>query len=154
LVVRKWIIAGSASTYYISVLLKNGLAMAAKNRLFISFAMEDIRARDLFVGQARHERTPFDFADFSVKRPWDSEWKTQCRSRIKGCDGMIVLISKSTAQALGQLWEIKCAKEEGIPVRGIYISSTDRPINLPSELSGVYVMNWTWDNISNFLNSL
>ncbi len=123
-------------------------------RIFISFAIEDERSRDFLVGQARLEKSPFEFVDMSVKEPWSDSWKTRCRTKIKGCDGVVALVSKNTAKALGQLWEIKCVKEEKVPVRGIYISQTDRPSTLPSELSGVYAMNWTWDNIKNFVDSL
>ena len=123
-------------------------------RLFISFAIEDVRDRDFLVGQAKNDKTPFEFVDMSVKEPWDSEWKTRCRSKIIGCDGMIALVSKNTAKAAGQLWEIQCGKDEKIPVRGLYTATDDRPSSLPSELSGVTVMTWTWDNLEKFINSL
>ena len=35
----------------------------------------------------------------SVKEPWDEKWKTNCRTRIKGRDGVIGLISKNTPKA-------------------------------------------------------
>jgi hypothetical protein len=122
-------------------------------RIFTSFAIEDETSRNLLVGQAKHEKSPFEFVDMSVKQPWDERWKTNCRTKIKGCDGVIALVSKNTAKADGQLWEIKCAKEEGVRVRGIYTTTDNRPATLPKELEGVSV-NWTWDNIKNFLDSL
>lgn len=125
--------------------------MPTKNRIFISFAVEDSYFRDFLVGQAKNERCPFEFVDMSVKQPWSEQWKTNCRSRIKGCDGVIVLVTKNTAKADGALWEINCAKEERVPVRGVYCSTTDRPSTTPS---GLYVVGWTWDNISDFINSL
>lgn len=123
-------------------------------RVFISFAIEDERSRDFLVGQARNERSPFEFVDMSVKEPWSSSWKDRCRTKIKGCDGMIALVSKKTADASGQLFEVRCGKEENVPVRGIYISTTDRPYSLPSEFSGVSVVDWTWPNIKSFIDSL
>jgi hypothetical protein len=128
--------------------------MASNHRIFVSFAIEDIRYRDLLVGQARHDRSPFSFVDMSVKEPWDSMWKTNCRSKIRGCDGVIALVSKNTAKGTGALWEISCAKEETVPVRGIYIQSDDKPSILPTELSGVRVVDWTWSGIKSFLDSL
>ncbi len=123
-------------------------------RVFISFAAEDSRYRDLLVGQARNEKSPFEFVDMSVKEPWSDSWKTRCRTKIKGCDGFIALVSKRTPRADGQLWEIKCAREEKVPIRGVYISDNDRPAQLPKELEGVRVVNWTWENIRNFIDSL
>ncbi|MDP1811061.1 MAG: hypothetical protein Q8K66_06600 [Sediminibacterium sp.] len=55
-----------------------------------------------------------------IKEPFDEKWKTNCRTRIKGCDGVITLISKNTKKAEGELWEIDCAKDEKIPLIGIY----------------------------------
>src|SRR5262245_37229092 len=76
-------------------------------RIFISFAAEDKSFRDFLVGQARNDNSPFEFVDMSVKNPWDSSWKTQCRTKIKGCDGVIALLSNKTVNAEGALWEIK-----------------------------------------------
>lgn len=123
-------------------------------RIFISFAIEDASLRDLLVGQGRNEKTPFEFVDMSVKQPWDSAWKTNCRTKIKGCDGMIIIVTKNTKNATGQLWEIGCAKEEGVPRRGIWGHSDDKPESLPTELDGVKIVYWTWDNIKSFLDTL
>lgn len=128
--------------------------MAAKKRIFISFAIEDEWARTYLVGQARNENSPFEFVDMSVKKPWDEAWRTQCRTRIRGCDGVIALVSKNTGNASGQLWEINCAKEEAILILGIYTTTDDRPKTLPKELDGVRVVAWTWANIKNFLDKL
>lgn len=128
--------------------------MATKNRIFISFAIEDKTLKDFLVGQARNEKSPFEFVDMSVKQPWDSSWKTNCRTKIKGCDGMLIIVTKNTKNADGQLWEIKCAKEEGISCRGIWGHSDDKPATLPSELDGVKIVYWTWDNIKNWLDTL
>lgn len=128
--------------------------MATNNRIFISFAVEDKTYRDFLVGQARNKESPFEFVDMSVKEPWDAAWKTKCRAKIKGCDGMIALVSKNTARAEGQRWEIACAKEEGVPIRGIYVDSDNKPSTLPSELTGIRVSNWTWDNLASFIDSL
>ncbi|GLR90908.1 TIR domain-containing protein [Bradyrhizobium iriomotense] len=128
--------------------------MATKNRIFIAFAVEDKWARDYLVGQAKNEKSPFEFVDMSVKEPWDEQWKTKCRTRIKGCDGTIALVSKNTKNAAGQLWEIKTSKEEGVRVRGIYTTTDDRPTSLPAELTGISVVGWTWANIKAFLDTL
>ena len=63
--------------------------MAKKNRVFISFAIEDAILRDFLVGQGRNQKSPFSFVDMSVKQAWDEKWKTNCRTKIKGCDGVM-----------------------------------------------------------------
>jgi hypothetical protein len=122
-------------------------------RIFTSFAIEDVRIRDLFVGQARHERVPYELVDMSVKNPWDSEWKTRCRTKIKGCDGVVVLISKNLKKADGAIWEIKCAKEERIPILGVYMTGCGI-VDTPDEMNGIKKVNWTWESIANFVNGL
>lgn len=128
--------------------------MARNKRVFIAFAVEDKFARDNLVYQAKEQgNVPFDFTDMSVKEPWDAKWKTNCRIKIKGCDGVIVFISRNTPQAEGARWEIKCAKEEGVPIKGFWVRSND-PCCRPPELGSTPVVYWTWDNITNFINSL
>lgn len=125
----------------------------ANKRVFVAFAIENETTKNLFTGQAKNKNVPFDFVDMSVKEPWDNNWKTNCRTKIKGCDGFIALISKDTKGASGQLWEIGCSKDEGIPMMGIYIenaSYSDKPDNM----YGVPTKEWTWDNVKEFIDSL
>ncbi len=125
-----------------------------EKRIFISFAIEDENLRDFLVGQSRNDNCPFSFYDMSVKKAWDSEWKTNCRKKIKGCDGLIAIVTKNTKKADGQLWEIECAKQEDIPCKGIYGYSDDKPATLPKELSGISTTEWKWDSIKKWINSL
>ncbi len=121
--------------------------------IFVCFAIEDKFARDNLVFQAKQHHTPFNFFDMSVREPWSYAWKTQCRERIKNCNGFIVFISNNTYKAEGACWEIKCAYEEGIPVLPVYIYDTGTNY-LPAEFAGKRISKWTWDNISKFINSL
>ncbi len=125
----------------------------ANKRVFVAFAIEDETTKNLFAGQAKNKNVPYDFVDMSVKQPWDEKWRTKCRTKIKGCDGFIALVSKNTKNASGELWEIDCGKEEIISMMGIYIdgaSSSDKPDNL----KGIACKEWTWDNVKEFIESL
>jgi len=125
-----------------------------KKRVFISFAIEDVEYRDHLVNQARDKRSPFDFIDMSVKMKWkQSEWKKQCRVKIKSCDGMIALLSKNIYKAEGARWEIKCARQEGVRVAGMHIFKYEKGA-VPSELKGKKVMEWSWNNLEIFINDL
>ena len=124
----------------------------ATKRVFIAFAIEDEKYRNFLVAQAKNDKSPFEFLDMSVKEPWDEKWKTNCRARIKACDGLIALLSKKTWNADGAKWEMKCAAEEGISSLGVHIHKDDKGA-IPSELKG-RTIEWTWDGISKFLNSL
>jgi hypothetical protein len=122
-------------------------------RLFVAFAIEDGFSKVLFTGQAKNEKVSYEFVDMSVKEPWDSAWKTNCRTRIKGCDGVIVLVSKHLKNADGALWEIKCSIEEGKKIMGIYVDGGTF-LDKPSEMASIACEEWTWDNVKKFIDSL
>ena len=127
--------------------------MNRTKRIFVSFAIEDAYARDFLRGQSRNNQCPFEFVDMSVKQPFDESWKTQCRSRIRGCDGVIGLLSSNTTYATGARWEMWCANDEHKPILGVHISK-DKRAPIPPELVGKKVIDWTWDGIAAFINSL
>lgn len=123
--------------------------MADKKVVFIAFAIEDVKQRDLLKGQSLNTKSPFEFIDMSVKEPYDSEWKARVRTRIKRSDGVIALVSKNSLKSSGEKWEIQCAKEEGKKIRGIWAYTDDR-----TNLEGVNTKVWTWNNITDFIDSL
>ena len=126
-----------------------------KKKIFISFAIEDSRARDLLVGQAKNTRSPFDFRDNSVYEPWDRAWKTHCREEIRDSNGVIVLLSNKTWNADGQRWEINCAVQEGIPIIGVHAyNKKKRRGAIPPELKRQKVIEWNWEEITRFLYTL
>lgn len=126
--------------------------MAGKKTVFIAFAMEDERIRDLFVGQRLNNATPFEWTDMSVDEPYPQAiWKERVRTRVRRSDGVIALISPSTPGAEGQLWEIQCATEEGKPLLGIYIKGAT---SKPAALGTAPCATWDWDNVTDFIDGL
>lgn len=123
--------------------------MANKKIIFVAFAIEDETQRDFLKGQSLNTDSPFEYIDMSVKEAYDTEWKKKVRTRIKRSDGVIVLVSKNSLTSSGQKWEIQCAKEEGIPLRGIWAYKNDR-----TNLEGVNTKIWSWANIEAFIDSL
>lgn len=123
--------------------------MAAKKVIFVAFSIEDENQRNLLKGQSLNSRSPFEYIDMSVKEPYSSEWKDKVRTRIRRSDGVIALISKNSLTSSGQKWEIACAREQGKKVLGLWIYSDDR-----TTIQGVRTVTWTWDAISNFIDSL
>ena len=123
--------------------------MADKKVIFIAFAIEDERQRDFLKGQSLNTNSPFEYVDMSVKEPYDSNWKERVRTRIRRSDGVIVLVSSNSLSSSGQKWEISCSKEEKKKILGIWAYSKDR-----TNIEGVNTKVWTWDNISNFIDTL
>ena len=54
--------------------------MATKTIVFIAFAIEDEKQRDLLKGQSLNTASPFEYIDMSVKEPYDSDWKERVRT--------------------------------------------------------------------------
>ena len=123
-------------------------------RVFTAFAIEDKDLRTLLVGQRLHADTPFEWTDMSVKEPWSDQWKTNCRSRIKGCDGVIGIITRNTPKATGQLWEIACADEEKKPVLLIHGRANAKLLAHVAEITGKAVVDWTWPAIEAFIKRI
>jgi hypothetical protein len=85
----------------------------------------------------------------SVKEPYDSGWKEKVRTRILRSHGVIALVSENSLTSAGQEWEIQCARDEGMPLLGIWAYAGDR-----TSLSGVRTVTWSDANISGFIDSL
>jgi len=139
------VVAGGAAVYV-------GRGMMAK-KIFIAFAGEDEWARDYLVGQGKNTKTPIDFKDMSIPKPFDSRWKAQCREIMKNCDGAIALLSTHTRAAEGARWEMQCANDERVPMIGVH-TQKDNKGSIPPELAGKRVIEWTWDGIASWVNSL
>jgi hypothetical protein len=125
----------------------------AKKRTFISFDYDhDARIKDLLVGQARNPDSPFDIIDMSIKETIKSDWKTKARTRIKGCDVVIVLCGEHTHTATGVSAELVIAQEENISyflLQGYSDKYCTKPTSA-READKVY--NWTWDNLKMLIN--
>lgn len=123
-----------------------------KKKVFISFDFDnDQFLRDSLIGQSKHNGTPFDMEDWSVKEPWNqSEWKSKCLSKIRRCDLVIVMVGEKTHTCSGVKAEIAMAKEAGVPVVGIQ-GYAGKVCPRPDGLEGYY--KWTWDNVRDLVNS-
>ncbi|MBA0126210.1 TIR domain-containing protein [Haloechinothrix sp. YIM 98757] len=115
-------------------------------RAFISFEMEDSWARDFLVQQAKDKSNDVEFIDYSVKDPFDSSWKTQCREKIARTKGTIVLVGKTTYKSDAVIWEIEETKRQAHRMFGIQINSNDTH-RIPDGLSGFDVIRWNFDHI-------
>lgn len=121
-------------------------------RIFLAYAEEDYKFRDLVVGQAKSSHLPVEFADMPAKQPWVPRWKAACRTRAFECDKAIVLISGKTRLGAGVKWEVECITESQIPVLGVYTEKCDQSA-VPDELRGSRVIEWNWPEIAGFIQA-
>lgn len=117
-------------------------------RAFISFDYDhDFDLKTMLVGQARNPDTPFSIADFSIKEPIATNWKEKARTRIKGCDLVVVICGEYTSSASGVSAELEIAREERVPYF-LLKGRSDKDCAKPSKArSDDKVYNWTWDNL-------
>jgi hypothetical protein len=117
-------------------------------RAFISFDFDhDFGIKVLLVGQAKNPDTPFTIADFSIKEAISSDWKSKARTRIKGCDIVIVLCGEYTHTATGVSTELSIAQEEKVPyflLKGYSDKYCTKPTSAKST-DNIY--DWNWPNL-------
>lgn len=122
----------------------------ADPRAFISFDFDhDETQKTLFAGQSKNSKTPFSIQDWSSKSSLpQSQWEKLIKEKINKCNMMIVLVGKTMASASGVPKEITMAKNQDVPIFGVYVDGANTNSNLPSGLPRNRAISWDWDNIA------
>ncbi|MBE3142889.1 MAG: TIR domain-containing protein [Planctomycetes bacterium] len=122
----------------------------ADPRAFISFDFDHNETeKTLFVGQAKNSKTPFSIQDWSAKSSMpQSQWEALVKEKIGKCNMLIVLVGKTMASASGVAKEIKIAKDQDVPVFGVYVGGADSSSNFPEGLQQNRTIKWNWDDIA------
>lgn len=119
-------------------------------RAFISFDFDHNETEKiLFVGQAKNSKTPFSIQDWSAKSSMpQSQWEAIVKEKINKSNMLIVLVGKTMASAIGVAKEIKMAKDQNVPVFGVYVGGADSTSNLPDGLARNRTIKWNWEDIA------
>ena len=124
----------------------------AKKRVFISFDYDhDSDLKTLLVGQAKHEDSPFEITDSSIKEAITEDWKKSARTRIKAADVVVVLCGKYTDSATGVSAEVKIAQEESAEyflLAGRADGGNKKP-KAAKDTDKLY--KWTWEDLKNLI---
>ncbi len=124
----------------------------SKKRTFISFDYDhDARIKDLLIGQSRYPDSPFEITDMSIKQTIKSDWMSNARTRIKGCNVVIVICGEYTNTASGVSAEVKIVQEEKIPYF-LLKGYSEKICTKPTQASSDKMYNWTWDNLKVLIN--
>lgn len=128
----------------------------ADPRTFISFDFDHNESEKiLFVGQSKNSKTPFSIQDWSAKSAMpQNQWEKIVEEKIKKCNMVIVLVGRFMASSIGVKKEIKMAKENNIPVFGVYVGGANTTSNLPEGLSRSRVIKWEWEKISDMIEQM
>ncbi|CAC9996283.1 hypothetical protein BAZOLSSOX_2137 [uncultured Gammaproteobacteria bacterium] len=128
----------------------------ADPRAFISFDFDhDEKEKILFIGQSKNSKTLFSIEDWSSKSSLpQSEWEELIESKINKCNMLIVLSGQTMASATGVSKEITMAKDQDVPVFGVYVDGANSSSNLPKGLARNRTISWNWDNIANEIDKM
>lgn len=128
----------------------------ADPRAFISFDFDhDETDKNLFVGQSKNSKTPFSIEDWSAKSSMpQSEWEALIKEKIYKCNMLIVLSGQTMASATGVSKEITMAKDQDIPIFGVYVDGANSSSNLPKGLQRNRTISWNWDSIANAVDQM
>ena len=128
----------------------------ADPRAFVSFDFDHNETeKKLFVGQSKNSKTPFSIQDWSAKSSMpQNKWEAIVEEKIKKTNMVIVLVGKYMASAVGVKKEIKMAKDNNVPVFGVYVGGADANSNLPDGLARSRVVKWEWDKIAGKIDQM
>ncbi len=124
----------------------------AKARVFTSFDFDhDEDLRNLLVGQAKNQDSPFDLADWSVKEHMTGDWKEKVRNRIRKVDQVIVICGEHTHMANGVSEELLIAQDEKKPYFLLYGRSSKTCVKPKAAKQTDKMYKWTWDNLKTLI---
>lgn len=124
-----------------------------RKRVFISFHMGDRHAKELLVAQGKSDKFDLEFINYAVNEPFDSEWRTNCRERIKQTSVTICLIGEKTWQRKAVVWELNTSYELGNNVFGVRIyRSKNHTVPEPLRRNNAKILYWDVPDIVRELN--
>jgi hypothetical protein len=128
----------------------------ADPRAFIGFDYDHNETqKNLFVGQSKNSKTPFSIEDWSSKSSLpQSQWEALIRAKINKCNMLIVLCGRSMTSATGVAKEIAMAKDQNVPIFGVYVDGANSSSNLPNGLARNRTIAWDWDDIANAVKQM
>lgn len=123
----------------------------AKKKVFVSFDFDnDKTLKDFLIGQAKHDDSPFEVSDHSLKEAApEKDWLDKATAAIRRADVFIVMLGPKTRTAPGVLKEIKVANELNktkFQIIGYKDGSSDWAVP-----NGGRCYAWNWDNLKNLL---
>ncbi|MDD1697773.1 MAG: TIR domain-containing protein [Methanoregula sp.] len=119
-----------------------------KTKLFVSFAPEDKKEGKMLSDQCRNPFSTFEVIGGSEEGQGNENGETQTRELIKQARVVLMVIGKNTANAANVIWEIKVAREAGIPVLGVFIDKAYQE-SLPETFGSGPVIEWNWEYVYN-----
>lgn len=120
----------------------------AKTRVFISFDYDnDVDLKNLLVGQAKNDDSPFEISDWSIKETVAGNWREEARRRIVRSDVVAVICGEHTDAATGVSTELRIAQDEGVDYFLLW-GRSERQCKKPKAAKATdKIYKWTWENL-------
>jgi len=136
--------------------LREGEKQGRKN-VFISFAYEDNDDVNLLRGQAKNDKSPIEFNDWSISESIDSERapyiKQKIGERIAQSSVTVVYLSNNTPSSRWVEWEIKESIKQGKHVVGVY-KGKSAPRKLPDVIKENKIKCVSWSELAATIEGL
>lgn len=124
----------------------------ARTRTFVSFDYDhDSDLKTLLAGQAKNSDSPFEITDMSIKETISKDWKEKARTRIRGCDVVVVICGEHTDSAAGVSAELAIAQEESVDYFLLKGRSNKTCVKPKAAKSSDKIYDWTWDNLKKLI---
>jgi glycerophosphoryl diester phosphodiesterase len=137
--------------------LRKGNDAGKKKNVFISFDYSDIDEVNLLRGQAKSEKSPLEFNDWSVSEAFDSDRaayiKQKISDRINQSSLTVVYLSDRTLQSQWVDWEIEESIRLGKTVIGVHKGKT-RPAKLPKLIKKHKLKVVSWSKLADTITNI
>ena len=122
--------------------------------VFISFDVADKHMVNLLRIQAKDDRFPFKFRDYSVKEPFEYGWKRGVKNLIDLSSAVIVAIGRYTHKSNAVNWEINEAYRQNKFVLGVRLHRNKRHRIPPAMDEDDEIIYWNTDEIADILEDV
>ncbi|WP_024334842.1 hypothetical protein [Desulfotignum balticum] len=132
------------------------LSIRENKKIYVGSAESDIRYRDMLVnGRHRWElysKPSIDFFTFDRKGMELSQCKPIVEKKIRGVDGVMIIVSDQMSSDPLVLWEIDCSVANKIPLVGVDIGKNTYNL-IPKGLERK-ITKFGWEWFSEFIDGL
>ncbi len=125
---------------------------------FLSFVEEDLNLVNLFRGQAKSQNSDLEFADYSIKEPFNSSNADYIArgitTQIRLASLTVCLYGPTTYTSKWVDWELRKSIDLGKPIMGVCLYGDGRVQYYPAALEGKPRVGWNIQNIVRTMRNL
>ena len=125
---------------------------------FLSFVEEDLNLVNLFRGQAKSQHSDLEFADYSIKEPFNSSNADYIArgitNQLRLASLTVCLYGPTTYTSKWVDWELRKSIDLGKPIMGVCLYGDGREQYYPAALEGKPIVGWNIHDIVQTMRNL